>query len=305
MLLFTGPAIAWAAEDMVLEFVRHGQSEANEAELASTAPPGPDLTDVGQEQAHDVGNELFDEYGPDYFDGIFASDLIRTQETAAPLADLLGMDVQDLAGLNEIDAGISEGGQESSAEVLLSFAAPALSWTLGAELVPIPGSSDINGVVFNDRFTDAIETMYDVGDINGDGDINDVAFSSELAMVTWTLMNVDNPDFDAILSEAAETRELLSNTGQIEVSGNPDDGWTLISWDGHDVTQDPDLGTDLFVDFRDLITAPQIAGYHIWEAALDSDPEQVWDAVQTGASDVWDATTEFPDAVITDLVNAF
>ena len=43
----------------------------------------------------------------------YASGLIRTQETAAPLASVLNMPVQDLSGLNEIGAGILEGAQQN------------------------------------------------------------------------------------------------------------------------------------------------------------------------------------------------
>jgi broad specificity phosphatase PhoE len=304
VFVFIGPAMAWAEEAMTLDLVRHGQSEANESGTLSTAPPGPDLTDTGHHQAQDVGDALFNEHGDDYFDGIFASDLIRTQETAAPLAGLLGMDAQDLAGLNEINAGVSEDVPEISPGGIL-YIAPVVSWIFGSELASIPGSPDINGVAFEDRFNDAIDTMYDAGDVNGDGDINDVAFSSELAMVAWTLMNVENPDFGLILKETADNHEPLSNTGQIVVHGDPDDGWTLVSYDGHEVAADPGLPTDLFVDFRDLVTAPQTAGYHIFEALLTGDSTTISDAFDTGVDDVGEAITHFPDAVAGDLSNAF
>jgi broad specificity phosphatase PhoE len=303
VFVFLGPAMAWAAEDMTLELVRHGQSEANESGILSTAPPGPDLTDTGHDQAQSVGDSIYDEHGGDFFDGIFASELVRTQETAAPLAQLLGIDVQDLAGLNEINAGIAEDAPEIIPGGIV-YLVPALSWVLGSQLASIPGSPDVNGVAFDDRFDDAVQAMYDAGDTNGDGDINDVAFSSELAMVVWTLMNVENPDFDVIVDEVIDTHELLSNTGRVEITGNPDDGWTLVSWDGHDVAQDPGLGTDLFVDFRDLLTAPQTAAYHLWDAFLDGDPSQIWEALETGVGDVWEATAQFPDAVLTDVFSA-
>ena len=72
---------AWAAEAMTLTFVRHGESEANAAGVIDTSVPGPHLTDLGRQQAEAVADELV---GNNY-DGVYASSMIRTQETAQPL----------------------------------------------------------------------------------------------------------------------------------------------------------------------------------------------------------------------------
>ncbi|WP_336501688.1 histidine phosphatase family protein [Mycobacterium tuberculosis] len=69
--------------------------------LIDTAVPGPGLTALGQQQAQAIANALAAK-GP--YAGIFDSQLIRTQQTAAPLANLLGMAPQVLPGLNEIHA---------------------------------------------------------------------------------------------------------------------------------------------------------------------------------------------------------
>lgn len=96
----------------------------------------------------------------------------------------------------------------------------------------------------------------------------------------------------------------MGNTGQIVVDA-PDDGWTLESWDGHDVDTEPEPATELFVDLRDLITAPQTAAWHLWEAVLGGDADEISNALDTGAGDVWDAVTQSPDAVVGDLAGAF
>src|SRR6185295_4468927 len=80
---------AWAAEAMTLTFVRHGESEANAAGVIDTSVPGPHLTDLGRQQAEAVADELV---GNNY-DGVYASSMIRTQETAQPLATRLHQDV--------------------------------------------------------------------------------------------------------------------------------------------------------------------------------------------------------------------
>ena len=70
-------------QSIVIDFVRHGQTPGNAAMLIDTAVPGPGLTALGQQQAQAIANALAAK-GP--YAGIFDSQLIRTQQTAAPLA---------------------------------------------------------------------------------------------------------------------------------------------------------------------------------------------------------------------------
>lgn len=99
------------------------------------------------------------------------------------------------------------------------------------------------------------------------------------------------------------TGELLPYTGQVVVDGSPGD-WTLVSWDGTPVPEDPGLATDLFVDFRNLIEAPQFAGYDIYEALLGGNSATIDAALQTGLSQVDKALAQFPVAVFDDIVTA-
>jgi hypothetical protein len=117
-------------------------------------------------------------------------------------------------------------------------------------------------------------------------------------------MNVNNPDFSLVLQEFLNTGELLPYTGQVVVDGSPGD-WTLVSWDGTPVPQDPGLPTELFVDSRDLITAPQFAGYDIYDALLTGNSATIDTAIQAGVSQIDTALTQFPVAVFDDIVSAF
>ncbi len=123
-------------------------------------------------------------------------------------------------------------------------------------------------------------------------------------MTTWTLMNVKNPDFTVLFEELLKTQNFVPNTGQIVVQGDPTDGWTLVSFDGQDVPQTPDLLTGLFVDYRDLVLAPQFAAYNIYEAILGGDPTTISTAFQTGFDQVSAAITQFPQAVIDTLTDS-
>lgn len=297
VLLFVGSGAAWAEDSITLDFVRHG--EAGDNLVINNDVPGPPLTAAGELQAQAVAQLL----AGDGIDGIYSSAMTRAQETADPLAELLNMTVPvpALPGLNEIDAGIFAGlpvdvGGLPLGAVMYAFA-PFL-WTLGLYFVPQLGSdSDVNGMAFEDRFSDAVQSIYDGTAAGG----TDAVFAHEGSIAFWTLMNVDNPDFGLMLTQALSAGELLDYTGVVQVQGNPEDGWTLISWDGIPVPQDPGLLTDLFVDVRDLITAPQMAFYHLWEALLTADPTAIVDALQTGLNDVGTALAQFPQAIIDDI----
>lgn len=247
VLLCIGSATAWADESIEIDFVRHAQSTANAAHLIDTAVPGTELTQLGQQQAQSIANVLAPK-AP--FAGISASQLIRTQETAAPLAGLLGMNLQVSRGLNEINAGGFNGRPEFSLAGLLYILGP-IAWVIGLPIVPmlVPHSTDVNGVVFDRRFTDALRTIYGnelTPTIQGfndmlhtiygnaltnpvrtpDGKITALAFSSEFVIEVGLMMNVKNPDPLLMLFDA------LPNTGIVVIRGNPHDGWTLVSWNG-------------------------------------------------------------------------
>ena len=302
-LLSTGSAMAWADDgSIVLDFVRHGES--GDMTVVNTLVPGPDLTDTGEQQADDLVKVL----SGNGIDDIYASAMIRSQETAMPLAEALNLPIQVLPGLNEIDAGIFEGIPVNVGDLPLGGAlyllAP-LAWTLGLDFVPQLGSTvDPNGIAFDESFSGAVQSIYD-GSVGSDtGNITDAVFSHEGAIAIWTLMNVNNPDFSLVLQELLNTGELLPYTGQVVVDGSPGD-WTLVSWDGTPVPQDPGLPTELFVDSRDLITAPQFAGYDIYDALLTGNSATIDTALQAGVSQIDTALTQFPVAVFDDIVSAF
>ena len=93
-----------------LELVRHGQSEAY---LDGTLFPlvgghgDPQLSTEGREQAERVCARL----SADGIDAIYVTTLCRTVQTAAPLAERLGLAVTVEAGLREVYLGEWEGGR--------------------------------------------------------------------------------------------------------------------------------------------------------------------------------------------------
>jgi histidine phosphatase superfamily protein (branch 1) len=303
-LLFIGPALAWADEaDITLDFIRHAQSIDNAAGIIDTVPPGTGLTPTGEIQAATIGSEIATAHQSDIA-GIFSSEELRAQETAAYLVSDLAGKFPDtsLAGLNEIPAGVFEGAPTNSLEGILYLVGP-LSWVFGDVLMPDLGDPSVNGITFDESVDQAVQTIYDGTAASGPGTPFDAAFSSEGTIAVWTLMNVNNPDFSLLFQELLTTGQFLPNTGQVVIEGSPGD-WTLVSYDGMPVPSDAGLPTDLFVDFRNLIEAPQFAGFDIYQALLGGDPTTIDTALQTGINQVDAALAQFPVAVFDDIVGA-
>ncbi|MEO8814570.1 MAG: histidine phosphatase family protein [Mycobacterium sp.] len=303
--------------DIVIDIVRHGQRMPpfNDQVTPSPDHPGPPLSDLGVQQAQDVGTQLHTELG-DQVAGIFSGQAIRDIDTAAPFANLENMsnDVQILPGLNELDSGIYAGAPLSSLSGFLYEVTPLLWSLLGLVSVPIPGSvEDPNGVAANENFTDAVNTMYnhamDNPVISDNGTITAVAFNNEADVAAWVALNVNNPDISFLLPLTIQTvidkndgYPLLPATGIIQIEGNPTDGWTLVSWNGTAIPADPGLLTELVVELRNLIIAPQTAAWDIYEALIGGDQTAIENALQTGLHNVSEAILQFPGTVFNDIV---
>ena len=96
---------------IILTFIRHVESTANATDIIDTSTPGPDITGLGEGQAAAVANEL----SANRYDGIYASTMVRSQETATPLAQTLGEPVTVLARRRRPGAGVGDGAHERSA----------------------------------------------------------------------------------------------------------------------------------------------------------------------------------------------
>lgn len=216
--LLIGAAVpASAAELMRVTFIRHGESAGNASGNIDTSTPGPMLTAKGQLQAEAVAALLED----NNYDGIYASTMVRTQLTAAPMSRDLRLPIQVLPGLQEIEAGVFEGTPESQASS--GYGLYPLAWAVqGNRNLRIPGS--IDGNEFDARVDQALATIYDNGDRNA------AVFSHGGAIMFWTMMNAQN-------LTAAQKIDLLrtaplGNAQYVIVEGNAEDGWTLVNWNG-------------------------------------------------------------------------
>ncbi|MBG6054124.1 putative phosphoglycerate mutase [Salinibacterium sp. CAN_S4] len=201
---------------MRLLLIRHGQTPANVDGRLNTAAPGPGLTELGERQAAGIPVAL----QGDVIDGIFVSTLLRTHVTAAPLAADRRIDAVELPGIHEIGAGSLE--DRSDRESVHRYHRTAFAWGLGDLDVVMPGGVD--GHEFFERFDASIAT---VSALHESGTA--VVVSHGAAIRVWIAGRVTNvpPSFSG-------DRE-IDNTGVIELDGNPDDGWVLLSWQGSPV----------------------------------------------------------------------
>ena len=196
---------------MRLFLVRHGQTHANVSRQLDTAVPGLDLTDEGREQARALAERLA---GED-LGAIYTSDLVRAQQTAAPLAEALGLEVVVLPGLREIQAGDYEMSTEWQ-----PFIDAVKRWHDDPEHT-IPGGD--SGIGFMARYDAAIRQ------IAADGHESALAVSHGAAMRVWcgASLGLDAEFFD-------ERR--VDNTHVVTMEGDPDSGWRLLAWGDEPVT---------------------------------------------------------------------
>ncbi|MBP2455929.1 histidine phosphatase family protein [Mycolicibacterium lutetiense] len=308
--LFAAATLPAAA--MTVTFIRHAESQGNASGYIDTNTPGPHLTNdqvnqnggaTGEEQAQAWANGQT----ADAFDALYASTMIRTQETAKPFADKSGLNVtilgafdpdhpQQNSGVQEISAGIFEGLPESEGIGRIGYILAPLAWTMGLQFIPVPGGE--TGLEFNERVTNALtQVESDTEDTNGDGKIDAAVFSHGATIMMWTMMNVDNPNLMLIVQHP------LNNTDTVVVEKNDDGSWTLKEWAGEEVGA-ANYPTQMFVNVRDLIVAPQKAVYNMRIPVLSLDAQGIVTTGAQGVQDVAQAGVKFVKDSVTDTVNA-
>lgn len=198
--------------------VRHGQTHANVERQLDTAHPGADLTDLGRQQALDLAEKM---RGEDLA-AVYASDLVRAQQTAAPLAERLGLEVVTLGALREIQAGDWEMSTDWMPYV------EALTRWAGDPTERIPGGE--TGVEFLARYNAALQRIV------ADGHESALAVSHGAAMRRWCAATLGLPP------DWFETRTMdntLVVTLEADATGSH---WRLLAWGDEPVTHGSRVG---------------------------------------------------------------
>ncbi|HWH96911.1 MAG TPA: histidine phosphatase family protein [Pseudolysinimonas sp.] len=199
---------------MRILFVRHGQTPANVRGILETTIPGPGLTELGRRQAEAVVDAL----GHESIAAIYVSTMIRTHETAAPLAAALGITPVELSGTHEIEAGDVEG--RSDHDAVHSYLSTVFAWGSGDPSPVMPGGAD--GHAFFARFDGAISQIESAHP----ADATVVVVSHGAAIRVWTGARANN------LGDGFTADNHLDNTGVVVLEGSVDTGWTALSWGG-------------------------------------------------------------------------
>ncbi|MFE7972596.1 histidine phosphatase family protein [Streptomyces shenzhenensis] len=198
---------------MRLLLVRHGQTPSNVGGLLDTAVPGPGLTPLGQRQAAALPEALADED----IEAVYASTLVRTQLTAAPLAAARGLDVLVRDGIRELSAGDLEM-LPGDSERGLAYMTTVFAWAGGDTGLRMPGAE--TGTEALARF-DAV-----VAEATADGAGTIAMVSHGAAIRMWTAARAHNVDVPFVAARP------LENTGVVVLEGSPADGWKALSWEG-------------------------------------------------------------------------
>ncbi|MCM3920445.1 histidine phosphatase family protein [Frankia sp. AiPs1] len=220
--------------------LRHGQTPSNIVGALDTGRPGAELTALGHAQAGALPDALRGET----ISAIYASVLVRTQLTAAPLAESRGLGVGVVEGIEEIAAGELE--LRSDKTAIAAYFDVTAAWIHGDLDRVMPGGP--NGHMFVAGYDTAI------ANIAATHRRNDalVLVSHGAAIRTWVGIRVG--DIGSV-----EGR-WLANTGMVTLEGDPSAGWNLVQWHGEP------LGGSALPD----VAAHDVAGAPLREAVSEN-----------------------------------
>ena len=193
--------------------LRHGQSEGNVAQVWTSSLEGYPLTERGREQARAAGERLSDRG----VSAIYASPLPRAQQTAQEVGSVLGLTVETLPGVHELDVGIHEGGHDDAVGpvALEVFSA----WWRDEDLTAgFPGGETGQQIV--DRMRTALDSVAD----RHEGETA-VVVSHGGAMAVGIQWLCDNLDAMFV------SQHILANCELVELRRDAD-GWRCDVWAG-------------------------------------------------------------------------
>ncbi len=207
----TGPAGAGRR----LIVVRHAESEANVIGSLHCTVPGPPLTGQGHVQAAAVTEALADQD----VRAVWASTMLRAQQTAGPIAAARGLDVGVHDGLREANLGDLHDRTDDEAHAL--FDDIFVGWVMAAEPeLRCPGEGE-SGTEVAARWLGAVEEV--VKDLDGGAAVV-VSHGAATRLGVSRLAGID-PGW--------ALRHHLPNTGVV-VLDEVDDAWICRKWAGVD-----------------------------------------------------------------------
>lgn len=198
---------------MRLLLVRHGQTPSNVDHLLDTGVPGAGLTALGEQQAAVLPEALADED----IEAVYASTLIRTQLTAAPLAASRGLDVVVRDGIREVFAGDLEMVRGDTEQGVV-YMRTVFAWAAGDTGLRMPGGE--SGAEALARYDAVVAEAAE----SGAGTVAMVSHGAAIRL--WTAARAANVDVPFAAAHP------LDNTGVVILEGAPGEGWKALTWAG-------------------------------------------------------------------------
>ncbi|MER6074116.1 histidine phosphatase family protein [Streptomyces sp. NPDC001817] len=208
---------------MRLLLVRHSETPSNVRHLLDTGVPGPALTPLGEAQAAALPEALADED----IEALYASTLLRTQLTAAPLAAARGLEVIVRDGIREVSAGDLEMLPGESTEGR-AYMRTIFAWAAGDTARCIPGGES------GDQALARYDAVIGEAAASGAGTVAMVSHGAAIRL--WTAARAHNVDVPFAAARP------LGNTGVVVLEGSPSDGWKALSWEGTTVEPTGEAG---------------------------------------------------------------
>ncbi|MGO2585757.1 MAG: histidine phosphatase family protein [Brachybacterium tyrofermentans] len=220
---------------MRLLLIRHGQTPNNILGALDTGRPGAGLTELGHEQARAIPAAVAEES----IAALYVSPLVRTQETAAPLAEALGLEARVIEGFEEILAGDAE--MHRDAESVEAYQQTQAIWGARDFDHALAGGED--GHTFWARYTGALAEIAALHP--ADATVAVVSHGAAIRVFATLAAGLEPSTRDG---------RPLHNTGMVTLEGHPEQGWQLVDWNNG-----PLGGAHLLGDVRHDVTADENA----------------------------------------------
>lgn len=165
---------------LILYFLRHGQTSSSRDNVFCGSGLNPNLTPDGAQMAQ----QFADFYGDTKWQAIYASSLARAQQTAAPISEKTGLEVQTRGDLKEIAYGEWEG--KTVAQVDAQFHDDHIKWTADpAWNAPTGGET---AIIIARRGLQVIE---EIRETYSDGNVVIVSHKATIRIVLCALLGID------------------------------------------------------------------------------------------------------------------
>jgi broad specificity phosphatase PhoE len=199
-----------------LVLVRHGQTASNVVGSLDSKPPGPPLTELGQQQAAAVGELL----AAQPVVAVYTSVAVRARQTAEPIAAAHGLPVQVVEGVHEVFVGDLE--CRTDQQALSTFRDVFRHWSvLGKPEFPMPGGESANALLT--RYLPVVDM---IRERHSDGVAVLVSHGAAIRLAACALA--------ANIDPAIPNEHLVPNTGRVvlEADAHSATGWRCLEWAG-------------------------------------------------------------------------